>query len=99
MPKKLEFDGAGRQPQPFRPSKKKECQNAATTVSNMISYICSVAPLNQRSPHDSRPHIEVHLNGIKVDFLIDTGASLSVISEEIYRSNIDLWKVFQLSLV
>ena len=45
-----------------------------------------MAPLNQRSPHDSRPHIEVHLNGIKVDFLIDTGASLSVISEEIYRS-------------
>ena len=56
------------------------------TVSNMISYICSVAPLNQHSPHDSRLHIEVHLNGIKVDFLIDTGAFLSVISEEIYRS-------------
>ena len=49
----------------------------------MIAYICSVAPLNQRSPHDSRPHVEVHLNGISLDFLIDTGASLSVISEEI----------------
>ena len=52
----------------------------------MIAYICSVAPLNQRSPHDSRPQIEQLLNGISVDFLIDTGASLSVISEEIYRS-------------
>ena len=52
----------------------------------MIAYICSVAPLNQRSPHDSRPHVEVQLNGVTVNFLIDTGASLSVISEEIYRS-------------
>ena len=45
-----------------------------------------MAPLNQRSPNDSRPHVEVLMNGVSVDFLIDTGASLSVISEEIFRS-------------
>ena len=55
-------------------------------MTNMISYICSVSPLNHRHPNDLRPHVEVLLNGVPVDFLIDTGASLSVILEEIYSS-------------
>ena len=45
-----------------------------------------MSPLNQRFPGDSRPHVEVLLNGVSVDFLIATGTSLSVISEEIYKS-------------
>ena len=79
------MDGQSGRPQPARPSPKRET-NSATTMTNMISYICSVSPLNHRHPSDLRPHVEVLLNGVSVDFLIDTGASLSVISEEIFSS-------------
>ena len=77
--------GRSGRPQPALSSPRGET-NSAVTVSNMISFICSVSPLNHRRPNDLRPHVQVLLNGIPVDFLIDTGASLSVISEEIYSS-------------
>ena len=77
--------GRSGRPQPALLSPRREA-NSAATVSNMISFICSVSPLNHRCPNDLRPHVQVLLNGIPVDFLIDTGASLSVISEEIYSS-------------
>ena len=79
----LDVDGQSGRPQPARPSPKREA-NSAAAVSNLISYICSVSPLNHRRPNDLRHHVQVLLNGIPVDFLIDTCASLSVISEEIY---------------
>ena len=72
-------------PQPALSTPRREA-NSAATVSNMISFSCSVSLLNHRRPNDHRPHVQVLLNGIPVDFLIDTGASLSVISEEIYSS-------------
>ena len=77
------MDGQSGRLQPARPSPKRET-NSATTMTNMISYVCFVSPLNHRHPSDLRPHVEVLLNGVSVDFLIDTGASLSVISEEIF---------------
>ena len=83
--KKLDVDGRGERPQLARPSPKRET-NSAAVLTSMISYICSVSPLNHRCPNDLRPHVQVQLNGVPVDFLIDTGASLSVISEEIYSS-------------
>ena len=76
--------GRSGRPQPALSSPRRET-NSAVTVSNMISFICSVSPLNHR-PNDQRPHVQVLLNGIPVDFLIDTDASLSVISEEIFTS-------------
>ena len=33
---------------------------------------------------DYRPHVEVYINGVCVRFLIDTGASVAVISEDIF---------------
>ena len=77
--------GRSGRPQPALSSPRGET-NSAITVSNMISFICSVSPLNHRRPNDLRAHVQVLLNGIPVDLLIDTGASLSIISEEIYSS-------------
>ena len=79
------MDGRSERLQLARPSTKRET-NSASVLTSMISYICSVSPLTHRCPNDLRPHVQVQLNGVPVDFLIDTGASLSVISEEIYSS-------------
>ena len=42
--------------------------------------------MNQLYPGYSRPDVEVLLNSVSVDFLLDTGALQSDISEEIYKS-------------
>ena len=51
---------------------------------NIICYLCSIAVLHGKFTGDYRPHVEVYINGVCVKFLIDTGASVSVISEDIF---------------
>ena len=54
---------------------------------NMISYVCHVfaLPISCIATRDGRPHVRVELNGLNVNFLVDSGASVSCIAESIYE--------------
>ena len=54
------------------------------SIWNIIYYLCSISVLHGKFIGDYRPHVEVYINGVCVRFLIDTGASVSVISRDIF---------------
>ena len=62
---------------------------------SMIDYICQVfaLPKSCESTRDGRPHVQGDLNGVSVYFLVDTGASVSVVSEGVYRSIQGHWNL------
>jgi len=42
---------------------------------------------------DKRPYMEGSINGVRANFLIDTGACVSVISEELFRKIPNHWNL------
>ena len=55
---------------------------------NMIMYLCSMFTAADFSPMpgDKRPHLRGSLNNYEADFLVDTGAAVSVVSEALFNN-------------
>ena len=58
-------------------------------VVSFVMYVCSLfaLPSSTASTRDGRPHIFGKVEDVDTDFLVDTGASVTVISETILASS------------
>ena len=49
-----------------------------------VTFLCSLfSALPQPHPKDKRPHVDVDFQGIKLKALVDTGAGMSVVTEQV----------------
>ena len=63
-------------------------------------YVCSLFALTSStaSTRDGRPHIFGKVEDVDTDFLLDTGASVTVISETLFRRLPNHWKLPQVEV-
>ena len=55
-------------------------------VSSLLQYVCNVcAVLRPTASGDLRPHVDGIFNGIKVSCLLDSGANISIVSEQFFN--------------
>ena len=62
----------------------------------MLYYVCSLFAFSwdkDDAIYGSRPHVPCTFNGVKAEALIDTGASISCVSEELFRSIPGHWNL------
>ena len=60
-------------------------------IISAIYYVCSLLAMTPDDMLDSRPHLQGTLEGSDTNFLINTGAAISCISEEKFRSLANHW--------
>ena len=71
----------GRPVHPRRPLKHELSQNPFICA---VTFLCSLfSALPQPHPKDKRPHVDVDFQGIKLKALVDTGAGMSVVTEQV----------------
>ena len=60
-------------------------------------YVCSLfaLPSSTARMRDGRPHIFGKVEDVDTDFLMDTGASVTVISETLFQRLPNQWKLSQ----
>ena len=51
------------------------------------------SPIDEVSVLDKRPHLKCEFEGVSVDCLVDTGASVSVISSSVFRRLPQHWNL------
>ena len=62
-------------------------------------YVCVFAlPSSTAITRDGRPHIFGKVDDVDTDFLVDTGASVTVISEILFRHLPNHWKLPQVEV-
>ena len=69
-------------------------------VVSFVMYVCSLfaLPSSTASTRDGRPHIFGKVQDVDTDFLVDTGASVTVISETLFRRLPNHWKLPQVEV-
>ena len=69
-------------------------------IVSFVMYLCSLFALSSStaSTRDGRPHIFGKVEDVDTDFLVDTGASVTVISETLFRRLPNNWKLPQVEV-
>ena len=60
---------------------------------SVIDRVCSVFAVPATSDTDARPHIKGSIEGKAATFLVDTGAGISCLSEEMFQNIPGSWSL------